>query len=126
MFKNHNDLNIDDSDIVQIEENRKKEKSGNQIMIKKLTKTAMYHSHIFCLQIFTHISIRYLLCLILKSIFTYHMVYLKIKVFSLLIHAVYKSIDHCKNTTTTTTDDNNKNYDKLCNFFSLIIANVNT
>lgn len=40
MFKNHNDLNIDDSDIVQIEENRKKEKSGNQIMIKKIDKNS--------------------------------------------------------------------------------------
>lgn len=48
------------------------------------------------------------------------MVYLKLKVFSLLIHAVYESIDHCN--TTTTTDNNNKNYDYLCNFFSLIIG----
>lgn len=52
------------------------------------------------------------------------MVYLKLKVFSLLIDAVYKSIDHCKNTTTT--DNNNKNYDYLCNFSSLIIGIVNT
>lgn len=52
------------------------------------------------------------------------MVYLKLKVFSLLIDAVYKSIDHCKNTTTT--DNNNKNCDYLCNFFSLIIGIVNT
>lgn len=52
------------------------------------------------------------------------MVYLKLKVFSLLIGAVYKSIDHCKNTTTT--DNNNKNYDYLCNFSSLIIGIVNT
>lgn len=52
------------------------------------------------------------------------MVYLKLKVFSLLIHAVYESIDHCKNTTTT--DNNNKNYDYLCNFFSLINGIVNT
>lgn len=52
------------------------------------------------------------------------MVYLKLKVFSLLIHAVYESIDHCKNTTTS--DNNNKNYDYLCNFFSLIIGIVNT
>lgn len=64
MFKNYNDLNIDENDIVQIEENRKKGKSGNQIMINIIEKTAMYHSHIFCLQIFTHISIRYLLSLI--------------------------------------------------------------
>lgn len=64
MFKNYNDLNIDESDIVQIEENRKKGKSGNQIMINIIEKTAMYHSHIFCLQIFTHISIQYLLSLI--------------------------------------------------------------
>lgn len=52
------------------------------------------------------------------------MVYLKLKVFSLLIDTVYKSIDHCKNTTTT--DNNNKNYDYLCNFSSLIIGIVNT
>lgn len=52
------------------------------------------------------------------------MVYLKLKVFSLLIDAVYKSIDHCKNTITT--DNNNKNYDYLRNFSSLIIGIVNT
>lgn len=54
MFKNHNDLNIDEIDIVQIEENRKKVKSGNQIMIKKIEKTAMYHSH-FSVCKFSHI-----------------------------------------------------------------------
>lgn len=72
MFKNHNDLNIDDSDIIQIEENSKKSKKWKSNNDKKqLIKTAMYRSHIFCLQIFTHISIQYLLSLILKGIFIF-------------------------------------------------------
>lgn len=71
MFENHNDLDIDDSDIVQIEENRKIGVTWKLNNDKKLIKSYMYHSHIFCLQIFTFISIRYLLSLILKGTFIF-------------------------------------------------------
>lgn len=47
MFENHNDLDIDDSDIVQIEENRKIGVTWKSNNDKKLIKSYMYHSHIF-------------------------------------------------------------------------------
>lgn len=54
MFKNHNDLNIDEIDIVQIEENRKKGKKWKSNNDKKIEKAAVYHSH-FSVCKFSHI-----------------------------------------------------------------------
>lgn len=64
MFKNHNDLNIDEIDIVQIEENRKKGKkwksNNDKKKLKKLLCTipiflsANFHTYFNTISIISH------------------------------------------------------------------------